>query len=136
MHKKMLITGILKGLALTLKHAVLAMLGNKGVVTVQYPYEKKEEPIKFRGMHKLDPDKCMTCRLCVMACPNGSIEMRLKEGKEKSRNFEDYIYTINIGMCIWCGLCSEACPTKALTMSNEFELADYDKKNFIVNFSK
>ncbi|ODS38926.1 hypothetical protein BEH94_06325 [Candidatus Altiarchaeales archaeon WOR_SM1_SCG] len=132
----MLITGILKGLAMTLKQGISAMFLNKGVVTTQYPYEKKEDPIKFRGMHKLDTKKCMTCRLCVMACPNGSIEMKLKEGREKSRNFEDYIYKINIGQCIWCGLCAEACPTKALTMSSEFELADYDKKNFIVDFSK
>lgn len=87
-------------------------------------------------MHKLDPDKYMSCRLCVVACPNGSIEMKLKEGREKSRNFEDCIYKIDIGQCIWCWLCAEACPTKALTISNEFELVGYDKKNFIVDFSK
>ena len=132
----MLITGILKGLFMTLKQGISAMFLNRGVVTIQYPYEKKEDPIKFRGMHKLDPEKCMACRLCAMACPNGSIEMKLKKGREKSRNFEDYIYKINIGQCMWCGLCVEACPPKALTMSSEFELADYDKRNFIMDFSK
>ena len=131
----MLITGILKGMALTLKHAVLAMLGNKGVVTIQYPYEKKEDPIKFRGMHKMDHEKCIACRLCVMACPNSSIEMKLKEGKEKSRKLDDHVYKINIGKCIWCGLCAEACPTNALSMSKEFELAGYDRNNFIVDFT-
>lgn len=131
----MLITGILKGLAMTLRQGISAMIANKNVVTTQYPFEKKEDPIKFRGMHKVDPDKCIACRLCVMACPNGSIEMKLKEGKEKSRKFEDYIYEVNVGTCIWCGLCAEACPPKALAMSNEFELADYDRKNLIKDLS-
>ncbi|NCN64577.1 MAG: NADH-quinone oxidoreductase subunit I [Candidatus Altiarchaeum hamiconexum] len=132
----MLITGILKGLAMTLKQGISAMVTNKGVVTTQYPYRRKEDPIKFRGMHKMDAGKCIACRRCVLACPNASIEMKLKEGKEKSRKLEDYVYRIDIGKCIWCGLCSEACPTNALTMSKEFELASHDKTKFIVEFSK
>jgi NADH-quinone oxidoreductase subunit I len=34
------------------------------------------------------------------------------------------VYQINYLRCILCGLCIEACPTRALTMTNEFELAD------------
>ena len=34
------------------------------------------------------------------------------------------VYQINYARCILCGLCIEACPTRALTMTNEFELAD------------
>jgi ferredoxin len=34
------------------------------------------------------------------------------------------VYQINYLRCICCGLCIEACPTRALTMTNEYELAD------------
>ncbi|MBK5216594.1 MAG: NADH-quinone oxidoreductase subunit I, partial [Propionibacteriales bacterium] len=30
-----------------------------------------------------------------------------------------------------CGLCIEACPTRALTMTNEFELADNSRESLI-----
>ena len=33
------------------------------------------------------------------------------------------VYQINYLRCIFCGLCIEACPTRALTMTNEYELA-------------
>src|SRR5262249_29061510 len=33
--------------------------------------------------------------------------------------------------CILCGLCVEACPTRALTMTNEYEIADDSRENLI-----
>ncbi|HRA49753.1 4Fe-4S binding protein, partial [Actinotalea sp.] len=33
--------------------------------------------------------------------------------------------------CIFCGLCIEACPTRALTMTNEFELAGPTRRGMI-----
>mgnify|MGYP002652922849 CR=1 FL=1 len=41
------------------------------------------------------------------------------------------IYQINYLRCIFCGLCIEACPTRALTMTNEYELADHHRKDLI-----
>lgn len=41
------------------------------------------------------------------------------------------VYQINYARCILCGLCIEACPTRALTMTNEFELADSSRANLI-----
>ena len=43
-----------------------------------------------------------------------------------SRPGERYgrVYQINYLRCIFCGLCIEACPTRALTMTNFYELAD------------
>src|SRR5690606_30424262 len=41
------------------------------------------------------------------------------------------VYQINYARCILCGLCVEACPTRALTMTNEFELADSSRANLI-----
>ncbi|MFP5219437.1 MAG: NADH-quinone oxidoreductase subunit NuoI, partial [Actinomycetes bacterium] len=41
------------------------------------------------------------------------------------------IYQINYLRCILCGLCIEACPTRALTMTNEYELADDSRHDLI-----
>jgi NADH-quinone oxidoreductase subunit I len=41
------------------------------------------------------------------------------------------VYQINYLRCILCGLCVEACPTRALTMTNEFELADDTRAKLI-----
>ncbi|PKQ14830.1 MAG: NADH-quinone oxidoreductase subunit NuoI, partial [Actinobacteria bacterium HGW-Actinobacteria-8] len=38
---------------------------------------------------------------------------------------------INYLRCIFCGLCIEACPTRALTMTNEFELAGPTREGLI-----
>ncbi|MGZ4449806.1 MAG: 4Fe-4S binding protein, partial [Nocardioides sp.] len=38
---------------------------------------------------------------------------------------------INYLRCILCGLCIEACPTRALTMTNEYELADDNRADLI-----
>ena len=40
-------------------------------------------------------------------------------------------YQINYLRCILCGLCVEACPTRALTMTNEYELADDSRESLI-----
>ena len=50
-----------------------------------------------------------------------------------SRPGERYgrVYQINYLRCILCGLCIEACPTRALTMTNEYELADNNRADLI-----
>jgi NADH-quinone oxidoreductase subunit I len=41
------------------------------------------------------------------------------------------VYQINYLRCILCGLCIEACPTRALTMTNEYEIADDNRESLI-----
>jgi NADH-quinone oxidoreductase subunit I len=41
------------------------------------------------------------------------------------------IYQINYLRCILCGLCVEACPTRALTMTNDYEIADDNRESLI-----
>jgi len=33
--------------------------------------------------------------------------------------------------CIFCGYCEEACPTQAIVLGHEYELADFQRKDFI-----
>ena len=59
-----------------------------------------------------------------------------RDGPDGERSFspgERYgrVYQINYLRCILCGLCIEACPTRALTMTNEYELADDNRADLI-----
>ncbi|GAA2054385.1 NADH-quinone oxidoreductase subunit NuoI [Catenulispora yoronensis] len=120
--------------------------------TEQYPEEPKQTALRFHGRHQLNrhPDgleKCVGCELCAWACPADAIYVEGADNTEEERYSpgERYgrVYQINYLRCILCGLCIEACPTRALTMTNEFELADdsrakliYTKDELLVGLSE
>ena len=70
-----------------------------------------------------------------LACPADAIFVEGASNSEEERFSpgERYgrVYQINYLRCIFCGLCIEACPTRALTMTNDYELADSSRASLI-----
>ena len=112
----------------------------KKVTTEEYPFEPKVTKPRYHGRHVLNrhPDgleKCVGCELCAWACPADAIYVEGGDNTEDARFSpgERYgrVYQINYLRCIFCGLCIEACPTRALTMTNFYELADDNRADLI-----
>ena len=108
--------------------------------TVEYPEVKAPTQERFHGRHQLNrhPDgleKCIGCELCAWACPADAIYVEGADNTDEHRMSpgERYgkVYQINYLRCVFCGLCIEACPTRALTMTNEYELADDSREKLI-----
>lgn len=120
------IFSLVEGLMVTLKHLF------KKPITLQYPEEREEMKLRFRGRLVLpvDPEKgdnrCTACMICVKACPNYSIQIEkvMEDGKPKPKAAA---YKYNLGSCIFCNLCVESCPFAAIVMSDDYETATPDK---------
>ena len=118
----------------------LARLAEKPV-TIEYPEEKTPVYPRFRGRHKLHKfedtglEKCVGCSLCVAACPAQCIRVVAAENTPDNQVSagERYaaVYEINMTRCIFCGYCEIACPFDAITMGNDYELADYERSDLI-----
>jgi NADH-quinone oxidoreductase subunit I len=109
-------------------------------VTTQYPEVKRAPADRFHGRHVLNRhvdglEKCVGCELCAWACPADAIFVQGADNtpEERFSPGERYAvdYQINYLRCILCGLCIEACPTRALTMSQEYELSADSREELI-----
>jgi len=153
-------TGLLKGLGVTLKHALDTFeddrdsvpdrykgsldLGNnrrviqqpidqEGLLTIQYPEEKRLLPERFRYIPMLiwdsekREDRCTACGICAKVCPPQCIWIVRdsdENGKPVTRCSEFYI---DAAVCMSCSFCVEFCPFDAIKMNHDYELAVYDR---------
>ena len=120
--------GLLKGMAVTLKHLF------KHNTVIQYPDVKQDLPARTRGVIALKEENCTVCMLCSRECPDWCIYIdshkeelppKREGGRKRKRNVLDR-FAIDYALCMYCGICVEVCPYDALFWSREFEYAEYD----------
>lgn len=109
-----------QGLGVTFDHM------RRRPITVQYPYEKLIPSERFRGRIHFEFDKCISCEVCVRVCPINLPVVDWDYNKETKKKQLKH-YSIDFGVCIFCGNCVEYCPTNCLSMTEEYELAAYDR---------
>lgn len=119
--EKTYIPQIFGGLMLTLRQFF------KPKFTRQYPEEKWEPPVSFRGRPVLVQadngiERCVACGLCSRVCPALAIEVQANETAELEKERYPVKFEINMLRCIFCGFCEEVCPEEAIVMSDEYIL--------------
>ncbi len=118
--------GLVKGLAITLRHMF------SPAITVQYPYEKLVLSDRYRGALAFHPDICISCEMCVRACPSACISLEAKRNEETKKKDLAW-YKIDFGKCNYCRLCEEICPTKPKSVhhTKEYELTFNERGEFL-----
>lgn len=134
------IKSLLTGMGVTIREYVTPK------VTEQYPENRRTTlhvSQRHRGRLIMPKDaegnnKCIACKLCEMACPNGTIKIvqKMVEGEDgkKKRVLEDYIY--DLGECMFCELCVNACPHGAIEFVNDFENSTFSKEALVLHLDK
>lgn len=130
-----------KGFGIAGKHLIKALLPQNRV-TVEYPEVRREQPVFFRGRHRLQRyedglERCVGCALCAAVCPSEAIYLEAKENNPSNRvspgERHASLYQIHLLRCIFCGFCEEACPEDAIVMGPTYELAADRRPDFIAN---
>jgi NADH-quinone oxidoreductase subunit I len=133
-----LIPAILSGLKTTFKH----VLAHK-TVTKQYPEEKPDLPLHYRGVHRLNRDeqgrvKCVACMLCATACPARCISIEAAEAPDDWTDRDKYPAKFELDelRCIYCGMCEEACPVDAIELTHIYDLTGESREDLLYNRDK
>jgi NADH-quinone oxidoreductase subunit I len=110
----------------------------KPVVTEQYPYEVPIMTPLFRGHIELignaetGAPNCVVCGMCQRACPSDCISLDGKKA-EGGKGKVLTSYSLDFTKCSLCGQCVESCNFDALRFSKDYNLAGFDKNDFIID---
>jgi NADH-quinone oxidoreductase chain I len=117
--------GIARGLMVTFKHIF------KPPVTVNYPEEERQVPVRARTNLLWFEERCTGCSTCAQACPDGCILVQTSPREDGTLNIDRY--EIDFRICMYCGLCTEACPYQAIQAGGRYDDAVYVFENMYRN---
>ncbi|HEX6961405.1 MAG TPA: NADH-quinone oxidoreductase subunit I [Lacipirellula sp.] len=129
---------IVEGLKTTIKHVT-----NYQPVTQQYPEEKPNLPLHYRGVHRLNRDeqgrvKCVACMMCATACPANCITIDAAAAPPEWPDRDKYPaeFVLDELRCIYCGMCEEACPVDAIELTHIYDLTGETRNELVYNKAK
>ena len=116
--KSLMLVEFVLGMKLTLKYMF------KPKYTVNYPYEKFPQSVRFRGLHALrrypnGEERCIACKLCEAVCPALAITIESDVRADGTRRTTRY--DIDLTKCIFCGFCEESCPVDSIVETHLHE---------------
>jgi NADH-quinone oxidoreductase subunit I len=137
-------TGILKGMAVTLRNFAGSYFDKERLITVQYPEERIPLPENYRNFPFLIYDgnnpqaglRCVACKICEKECPPQCIYIVKSEDKKPDYmgkpQFYPKVFDIDISVCMSCQICVEVCPFEAIKMDKDFELSTRERFNALL----
>src|SRR5438874_5156864 len=137
-------TGILKGMAVTLRNFAGSYFEKDRLITVQYPEERIPLPENYRNFPFLiydgdDPQaglRCVACKICEKECPPQCIYIVKSDDKKPDYmgkpQFYPKVFDIDISVCMSCQICVEVCPFEAIKMDKDFELSQRERFNHLL----
>jgi NADH-quinone oxidoreductase subunit I len=132
-------TGILKGMAVTLRNFAGSYVDKERLITVQYPEERNPLPENYRNFPFLpfdgnDPQaglRCVACKICEKECPPQCIYIIKSDDKKPDYmgkpQFYPKVFDIDISVCMSCQICVEVCQFEAIKMDKDFELSKRER---------
>jgi NADH-quinone oxidoreductase subunit I len=151
-YEHLYLPAILKGLSITLRHALRAVRGkapgrdelaSSGIgVTMQYPEQKWDDhlPDYYRGVPALVTDekgreRCVACQLCEFICPPRAITIVPRElpSDDPWSKVEKAPKDFDIDMirCIYCGMCEEVCPEQAIFLRKDYSMTGVTRAEMV-----
>lgn len=141
--EKAYLPAILIGMKITMKRFIEGFIFRKHN-TILYPEKKRDYSDRFRGAHFISVDankteNCTACFLCETICPAECIHIVADERDEGENVYgvkkekKPLSFDIDLLRCCFCGFCEEACPKDAIKLSNNYEMATYDRDSAIVD---
>uniref|UniRef100_A0A7C2P6G6 NADH-quinone oxidoreductase subunit I n=1 Tax=Schlesneria paludicola TaxID=360056 RepID=A0A7C2P6G6_9PLAN len=131
---------IFQGLSVTASHI------DGASVTEQYPEQKPDLPMNYRGVHRLNRDeqgrvKCVACMMCATACPARCITIEAAEAPKTDplwdgRDKYPASFVLDELKCIYCGMCEEACPCDAIELTHIYDVTGFSREEMLFNKEK
>ncbi len=128
--RRIFLIDLIKGLRLTFSYQ-----RPSATYTEQYPRERPPVAERYRGAPRLNnhPETnetlCIACNLCSLACPENLIVVGWERTADRKKLLTTFTY--DLSRCMFCGLCEDACPVDALELTQDFEIAHYNREGMI-----
>lgn len=134
--QRVYVIAIFKGMLITARHFLKNFLNPKAMPTILYPEQRRKYSPRFRGLQILTVKengdiRCTACMLCATACPAACIHITAAEHPDPKVEKFPLEFNIDMLRCVFCGMCEEACPVDAIRMGPTYELASFDRSDFI-----